>query len=148
MIEGGVKSNQLPQSARAVVNCRLIPGDTAEKVAAHFARVIGDPRVKVNILTADNASPEAPPESVAGRALKTALRQIYPEAIYVPSLAIGATDGRYFAALTPNVYRFSPIHVTPETLKQMHGPAEHISVEDAKTAVRFYAQLILNLCGR
>jgi acetylornithine deacetylase/succinyl-diaminopimelate desuccinylase-like protein len=33
-------------------------------------------------------------------------------------------------------------------MKQIHGPAEHLAVEDARNAARYYAQLIVNLCGQ
>src|SRR6185436_16994873 len=38
VVHGGVKSNVLPVRARAVVNFRLIPGDTAAAVLEHVRR--------------------------------------------------------------------------------------------------------------
>jgi carboxypeptidase PM20D1 len=148
VVEGGIKDNVLPQSARAVVNCRLITGDTAENVLAHFSKAIGNARVTVRVLTAQAASPAAPPGTFGEQAMQKTLKQTYPDAVFLPNLALGATDARHFAGLTPNIFRFVPIHATSESMKQVHGPAEHLAVEDARNAARYYAQLIVNLCGQ
>jgi acetylornithine deacetylase/succinyl-diaminopimelate desuccinylase-like protein len=47
MIEGGHAPNALPQTARAVVNCRILPGETPAETRAALAHVIGDDSVKV-----------------------------------------------------------------------------------------------------
>jgi len=49
-ISGGVKDNLLPRQARAVVNCRIMPGDTIQSVMATVENVIADPRVKITPL--------------------------------------------------------------------------------------------------
>ena len=47
LIQGGTKDNVLPDSARAIVNYRLLPGDTSRGLLAHVTRAVADPRVKV-----------------------------------------------------------------------------------------------------
>jgi len=46
---GGIKENVLPPSARAVINHRIIPGDTVTSVLEHDRSVINDPRVTVSL---------------------------------------------------------------------------------------------------
>ena len=45
MVKGGVKENALPASARAIVNFRILPGDTVQSVTEYVRRVVDDPRV-------------------------------------------------------------------------------------------------------
>jgi carboxypeptidase PM20D1 len=47
MFSSGVKENILPQRARALVNLRLMPGDSAAMVTEHVRKVIDDQRIRV-----------------------------------------------------------------------------------------------------
>ena len=47
MLEGSPKDNVLPARARAVVNFRILPGDSVSGVLEHVRRVIDDPRVEI-----------------------------------------------------------------------------------------------------
>ena len=47
MIEGGIKVNVLPTTAKATINHRIVPGDTVASVLAHDIAVIDDDRVQV-----------------------------------------------------------------------------------------------------
>lgn len=47
IVEGGTKSNVLPSSAKAIIDHRIVPGDTVESVLQHDIDVINDPRVSV-----------------------------------------------------------------------------------------------------
>ena len=50
MFSGGVQENVLPTAARAVVNFRILPGDSVESVLEHVRQTIDDPRVEVREL--------------------------------------------------------------------------------------------------
>jgi carboxypeptidase PM20D1 len=148
MFAAGVKENILPSTGRAVVNFRILPGDSVESVLQHVRRVVGDPRVEVNPLPyANEPSPVAPPDSEAFRVLHRTVRQIFPDAVVAPSLVLGATDARHYVSLTPNVYRFLPIRLLPDDVRRFHGIDERLAIEDYATAVRFYVQLLRNLAG-
>ncbi|MCW5977491.1 MAG: M20/M25/M40 family metallo-hydrolase [Bryobacteraceae bacterium] len=145
ILEAGTKSNVIPATARAVVNCRLLPGDTVAGVARHLREAIGDPDVQVR---APEVHSEPPPpsdfDSPAAQWLKQSIAETIPGAILAPVLTTGATDSRHYARLTRNIYRFAPITATAETLRLAHGVNERISAGDYRRAVQFYAQLISN----
>jgi carboxypeptidase PM20D1 len=48
IIKGGVKSNVLPSQAQALVNFRILPGNTVEDVVEHAKSTINDPSVEIN----------------------------------------------------------------------------------------------------
>lgn len=145
MLEGSPKENVLAAQARAVVNFRLLPGDSAAGVLGHVRRTVDDPEVQVRAIgKADEPSPVSRTDSPAWHALQRTIRQVYPEATVAPYLVVAATDARYFHSLSPNVYRFMPNLARSEDLARMHGTNERISVEGYRQAVRFYAQLIEN----
>jgi carboxypeptidase PM20D1 len=146
MFQAGVKENVLPSSAHAVVNFRLLQGDSIAGIVDYVRRTIDDPRVKVEIAPTfkTEPSPVSPVESDAFRLLARTIREVVPSAIVVPWLVVGGTDSRYFTALTGNVYRFSGVPVGPSDPERAHGTNERMSVSGYEQNVKFYVQLIRN----
>ncbi|HEX8145308.1 MAG TPA: M20 family peptidase [Pyrinomonadaceae bacterium] len=146
IIEGGVKENVLPSKARAIVNFRILPGDSVESVLGHVSRTINDARVKVGRYgeNANEPSAVSNTDSPGYRALQQTIRQLFQGAVVAPSQVIGATDSRHYAGLSSSIYRFVPMTVGPEDLKRIHGTNERISVESYAQCIRFYRQLIVN----
>lgn len=146
MIEGGVKENVLPSRAKAVVNFRVLPGDSGEGVMEHVRRTIADPRVTVRRLDSfgSEPSPESDVKAPSFELLQRTVSQIFPQVIVAPSLMIAGTDTRQYAKLSKNVYRFLPMRIGPQDLSRPHGTNERLGVENYQEIVRFYCQLIRN----
>ena len=146
IVEGGDKDNVLPGRASAVVNLRILPGETVRGTVDRVRRVVDDSSVTISVL-GDSAEPSAvsPADAAPFLALAGAIRQIHPDAVVAPYLVLGATDARHYAPFTPNVYRFLPAHLASEDLERLHGVDERIAVGDYLNAVRVYAQIIRGL---
>ena len=145
IFQAGVKENVLPHQARAVVNFRILPGDTVAGVLHHVRTTVG-PGIRVRATGTLNgeASPESDVRAPEFGVLQRTLAQILPEAIVAPNLLAGATDSRHYRELTPNVYRFVPMRLKPADLARLHGRDERIGIENYGEIVRFYAQLLRN----
>jgi acetylornithine deacetylase/succinyl-diaminopimelate desuccinylase-like protein len=50
MLDAGHATNALPQRARAIINCRIFPGVSAEAVRAKLEELVADPEVTVTTL--------------------------------------------------------------------------------------------------
>ena len=147
MVSGGVKENALPASARALVNFRILPGDTIDGVVAHVRRVVDDPRVAIEISDSHKAlepSPESRTDSEGFQLLSRTIREVYPDVVVAPNLVLGGTDARYFHAVSESVYRFGPLRLTAEDLKRPHGTNERVRADDYLESVRFYVRLLQN----
>lgn len=147
MFKGGVKDNVLPANAEAVVNFRILPGDTPESVMLRVKAVIDDPRVSVEGAGDGFSVPPSPvsdPKGVGFETVGRAIRGIAqdPELIVAPYLVVGATDSRYFQGIADNVYRFLPVRLSPEDVARIHGTDERIAVKNYLEVIRFYSQLI------
>lgn len=143
IIRSGTKDNVLPQSARAVVNHRILPGDTIASVVARDREVIGDAGVTVRPLPGGHdPSHPADTDSAGLKMLATAIRAAYPQAPVAPGLVLGATDGRHYEGLAPATLRFTPITMRPADLARFHGNDERVSIEDYMRAIGFYERLI------
>jgi carboxypeptidase PM20D1 len=146
MFQSGSKDNVLPSYARAVVNFRILPGDSIDAVMEHVRRTIDDDRVQVKIAGRFTAepSPVSSTDSAGFRFLESAIRGTTPEAIVTPYLVVVATDSRYYSPLSRNVLRFLPLRLTARDLDRMHGANERLGIREYETAVRTYRQLIIN----
>jgi carboxypeptidase PM20D1 len=144
MISGGVKENVLPASARACVNMRLMPGITIAEACEHVRWAIGDESITLKALegSAWEASPYSSTDSEYYRSLVHTTREVFGSLPVAPMLLTGATDSRYYARLTPNVYRFCPELSTMADLKRAHGIDERISIENLERMMQFFTQLI------
>src|SRR5437588_8629895 len=60
-LEGGHANNALPQTARANVNCRILPQETPADTQAAIVRVLADPKISVTMVGANNPVRAAPP---------------------------------------------------------------------------------------
>jgi acetylornithine deacetylase/succinyl-diaminopimelate desuccinylase-like protein len=142
MLDGGHAPNGLPQRAGANVNCRIFPGTTQEDVRETLEKVVDDPQIKVSFVN--------PPEKVSPPPLLTKAvlapiekisQKMWPGVPVVPTMAAGATDGRF---LTPNgipTYGVSGIFADPETTNA-HGLNERVKVTSLYEGRQFLDQLI------
>ena len=147
MVQGGVKENALPATAQALVNFRILPGDSVQSVLEHVRRAVGDPRVRVEVSDTHLAlepSQESRVDSEAFALLARTIRETNPDTVVAPNLVLGGTDSRYFRALSDNVYRFAPLRFGPDDLKRAHGTNERIGADDYIDSIRFYIRLLQN----
>lgn len=146
MLEGSNRDNVMPNVARAVVNFRLLPGDTPDDVLAHIRKTVNDPRVEVKpmLKQIQGASPVASVNSQQFQVIQKSIRQIFPDVVVAPSLAVVASDSRHFASLTNDVYRFAPMVLKAADISRLHGINERVAVENYVQMIKFYMQLITN----
>jgi len=145
ILAAGVKDNVLPSTARAVVNFRILPGDSVAGVLTHTRLTIDDPRVTIRVMSesANEPSPVSP-VGVEFLSLQATFRQVAPGVIVTPWLVVGGTDSRYFDTLTPNVYRTGALGLSATDLARIHGTNERVAITDYARNITFYVQLIRN----
>ena len=147
IFQAGTKDNVMPSRAQAVVNFRLLPGDTVASVTDYVRKIIDDPRVKLQPF------PGEPPSEPSARStadsssfllFQKTLAQIYPGAVVAPFVFVGATDTKHYASLTNDVFRFAPMVLESDDVSRIHGANERISVDNFVHMIEFYRQLIFN----
>ncbi len=150
-MEAGVKENVLPTTARAVVNFRIFPGETVESVTLHLQQLLKGLPITMQ-QTETGAFDPSPVSDVSGEAFQRiaqSIRRARAESppVVAPYLVPGATDARYFTVLSPNVYRFIGVRVTPALLATVHGIDERVPIDEYVQAVRTYYALMRALSG-
>ncbi|HFE43868.1 MAG TPA: M20/M25/M40 family metallo-hydrolase [Nannocystis exedens] len=150
VMHGGIKENVLPKRAHALVNFRLLPGDTVDQVITRTRKILDDPRIEVSI---HGTSPPSDPSAIADTqspayaALAQAIRAVRPEVIVSPALMIAHTDSTQYANIVDNTYRFRPIHLSDDEIASIHGSNEGIRREALLDGVRIYAEFIRRAAG-
>jgi carboxypeptidase PM20D1 len=144
IILAGIKDNVIPSKAEAVINFRILPGETSEDVLRHIDKVINDSRVRIKPFNEEKSEPSpVSPSNVSGfKNIISALSQVYPEAVIAPTMMLGSSDSRHFTVVTRNIYKFAPIIVNSEDMARIHGLNERTAIEDFKRGIGFYYQLI------
>jgi carboxypeptidase PM20D1 len=145
IFNAGVKDNVIPQKARAVVNFRILPGETPETVKGYVQKVIDNRDIDVKIMGFSKApSPVSTTSCEAFTLLSKSIKQQSPQVLIVPYLMMGATDARYYYPLTDHVYRFMALPMVKSDLSRVHGTDERINIKNYIGYIQFLIQLIKN----
>lgn len=145
IFRAGAKDNVLPIDAVATINFRLLPGDTVDGVVARVKEIIDNDSITVSILgKGNNPVPLSSTETPAFLTIHKTIRSVFPNVLVAPYVMLGATDSKYYSALTASIYRFAPIPLTDEASAGVHGTNERISIKDYRNMIWFYVTLIRN----
>lgn len=146
-IEGGHAPNALPQRATANVNCRIFPGHAQEAIRQELIRVVADAKVSVEF--------QSPPEKVgAPLALSRAVldpierltADMFPGVAVVPTIAAGATDGRFLTPAGIPTYGVSGM-LSDGATSNAHGLNERIRVQTLLEGREFLYRLTKMYAG-
>jgi len=141
MLAAGHAENALPQTATAVVNCRILPNDTAPEVEHTLNEVMADPQIKVSPMTAASISPVSPPNSKILDALTEATAALWPGTPVIQFMEAGATDGRHLRNAGIPTYGVSGVFLDQDDIRA-HGRDERIPVKSFNEALDFMYRVI------
>ena len=148
MFRGSAQDNILPMLATAVINFRILPGDTTAGVIERVTAVIADPRVKVTPIMKNifEPSPASPIISWSFGIINKTIREALPATLVAPNLVLTRTDCTYFTGLSACCYRFVPQRIPGDELVSIHGVNERISIDSYREMINFYIRLMQNSC--
>jgi len=133
--------NALPQSARATVNCRMLPDDTPENVLATLLRVLADPLISVRPLNQPFVSPVSPLRKDVLESVEQITAAMWPAVAVAPIMSTGATDGKYLRRAGIPVYGISGLFGDVNDVRA-HGRDERIGVREFYDGADFMYKLI------
>ncbi|MFT3934924.1 MAG: M20/M25/M40 family metallo-hydrolase [Chitinophagaceae bacterium] len=135
IFESGVKDNVIPFTAKAIVNSRILTGETSQSVEEFIKATINDDRIQVKKLGKfdGNPSPATSIESAAYKRVESAVYKTIPHVIPTPYLMIGATDSRHYRPIADGVVNFLPMTDS----KGFHGVNERLPIKDLQRSISF-----------
>jgi acetylornithine deacetylase/succinyl-diaminopimelate desuccinylase-like protein len=146
-LEAGHANNALPQMARANVNCRIVPGHSAEDIRQKLVEILADPRISVRYVGAigevtehgsDRQSYAPPPlRPDVLQPLDKVVAEMWPGVPVLPTMSTGATDGIYTNAAGLPTYGISGVAIDRNDVRA-HGKDERVGIESYYKGVDFY----------
>jgi len=141
MISGGHAENALPQSARANVNCRMLPGESTKDVMATLRSVIADTQVVITQISESSQGPLSPLRNDLMVPVEKITAEMWPGAVVIPTMSTGASDGKYLRIAGIPVYGLSGMFTDIDDVRA-HGKDERIGVNEFYRGVDFMYRLI------
>jgi acetylornithine deacetylase/succinyl-diaminopimelate desuccinylase-like protein len=126
-LEGGHADNALPQTARAIVNCRVLPNETEEDVRQQLIRALANDKIKVTPTNKFFPSPPSPLTPEIMSAVERVTQSLWPGVPVVPTMSTGATDSRYLRAAGIPAYGTSGMFGEADDIRA-HGRDERMLV--------------------
>lgn len=171
LMQGGTAPNVIPYQASAVINFRLIHGDTCTSIMKHVENVLIDQKLmnphqrrldssySGDTIVIENPSPgsavDPSPVSLhthdSFSLLKKAIKEHYVRAdnckppIVTPSLMVAGTDTKHYSGLSEQIYRFSPLEFTKDDVNRLHGVNERVGVVEFSQYIDFFIRILLEL---
>ncbi len=141
MLNAGYKTNVIPQTAIATLDCRFLPGHQDELLAT-VRRLAGE---HVEVIEDHLAiSLEAPFSGPVVESMIRALRHEDPQASVLPYCLSGGTDNKSLAELGITGYGFVPLRLPAELAfaPMFHGIDERVPLEALAFGTRVLGRLV------
>lgn len=150
VVRAGEKTNVIPQTATAEVDCRILPGQTPESLLAEVRDLLGlegRPGEKVELeLIRTSVATESPPDTELSEAIARAMARHDPEAKVVPYLVPGATDGRFLRPRGVVCYGFCP--TLPDVdIRTVHGKNERLPLSSLEFGLKVLWDVVRDVAG-
>ena len=148
MVQGGIKSNSVPESIRLTCDVRILPHQSDDYLRQELDRALeGIPGVEyaIDYMAVPNSSPFETPfaehiRNATARALGMDSVQM------VPSISTGFTDSRFTRNLGVVTYGYNASHPDDDpSLTHAHGTDESIGVASLMNSARVMLTLAYNM---
>jgi acetylornithine deacetylase/succinyl-diaminopimelate desuccinylase-like protein len=141
MLDAGHAENALPQTARATVNCRVVPQSTAEETQNLLAAIAAKQGVTVTEIAPPVPSPPSPLDPEIVGPIGEVAEAMWPGIPLIPEMSTGATDGLYLRNAGIPVYAVSAIAEDPAD-QRAHGQDERIAIDSYYAALEYWYRLV------
>jgi acetylornithine deacetylase/succinyl-diaminopimelate desuccinylase-like protein len=145
-LDAGHANNALPQMARAVVNCRMLPGERAEDTQRALVEVLANDKIGIAPTSQEISSPPSPLNPEVMGHIERLTAEMWPGVLVIPTMSTGATDGRFLRNAGIPTYGVSGLFVDA-TDNRTHGRDERIGVKELYGGREFLHRLIKALAS-
>ena len=140
----GIKTNVIPAQAEATLDCRLLPGQSAEHFTLRVREVVDDPRVSVEPILISE-TPSSRLEGEVYSLVEGGVREYDERALVLPVVSSWFTDSRGFRRAGTPSYGFIPVLLEQEDYASIHGHDERLSLENVRLGTQVLFELVRRL---
>ena len=141
MVQAGHAENALPQSAKATVNCRILPHDDPEEVERLLTQAVGNDKIVVRNMGKPLRSPASPLNGDLVKTVESLTQQMWPGVPVVPAMSTGATDSRFMRNAGIPMYGVTGMFLEPADARA-HGLDERIEIQRLYDGREFLYRLV------
>ena len=141
LLSAGTAANALPQTARATVNCRILPGEPVDEVHKTLERVVADEQIAITKIGSAVLSPPSPLNPQLMRAVERLTAEFWPGIPVVPIMIGGATDGSYLRNAGIPTYGHSGL-ASDINDNRAHGKDERVLVKSYFDGLEYLYRLV------
>ena len=137
MIKGGFRINVIPGDALAHVDVRALPDENLAQLTATLRELVNDPLIE--IVPPEGGRPTGTPsrhDTEMFAALERSQQRMFPGAVTLPMMVVGATDSAQLRAKGVQAYGVGNIYGEKE-LTGMHGNDERLSIRNLGRFIEF-----------
>jgi acetylornithine deacetylase/succinyl-diaminopimelate desuccinylase-like protein len=155
-LSAGHANNALPQLAQAIVNCRILPGHSAEEVRRELIRIFADPKIAVRYMDSSGKVYDEAPEKMAFapvlpapeilKPLERVAAEMWPHAPVIPDMETGASDSVYTVATGIPSYGINGVAIDQDDIRA-HGKDERVRAGAYYEGLEFYYRYLKALTG-
>jgi acetylornithine deacetylase/succinyl-diaminopimelate desuccinylase-like protein len=143
-LEAGHAENALPQTARATVNCRIVPTSSSAETEQILRRVVADPGISITPVDPATPSPPSPLRDELFAAIGSLAGEFWPGVPILPEMSTGASDGLFVRNAGIPTYGVSAVAEDPRE-DRAHGQDERMRAKSFGDALEFLHRLLVEL---
>jgi acetylornithine deacetylase/succinyl-diaminopimelate desuccinylase-like protein len=141
LLEAGHAINALPQSAKASLNCRIMPGIPQTEILKEMNRLLADSQIVVTVMDSLENNPSFPVNPAVMKTVGQVTEKLWPGVPVVPVMDVGASDGIYLRSAGIPTYGISGVFIDEDD-NRAHGKDERIGVKEFYDGLQYEYELI------
>jgi len=155
-LNAGHANNALPQTAQAIVNCRIFPGHSPEEIRQQLIALFADSKLAVRYVSNEgevmDTAPDRkamippPPNPEVFTPLTRITDAIWPGVPITPVMENGASDSIYFAQAGFACYGYSAVALELDD-DRAHGKDERLPIDSYWKSLDFFYSFAKALGG-
>ncbi|MCS6773204.1 MAG: M20/M25/M40 family metallo-hydrolase [Anaerolineae bacterium] len=144
-LRAGYKTNVIPSEAEATLDCRTLPGTSADSMVKFIQQLLGEDHHSLKfVVDSSTSAVEFPTQTPLFKLIVHTLQRHDPAGIPTPYMMSGGTDAKHLARLGTTCYGFSPLQLSSNEniFELVHGHDERIPISALAWGVRVLYEVV------
>ena len=134
----------MPEIADAVIQCRVVPGESEASVEKAITDTVADPSIKLSEIYPPDISPESPLDPRIMGEVEKLGKEMWPGIIVMPEMSAGASDSAFTRAGGIPSYGIDASFQDIDD-QRAHGRDERVGVDVYKQELEFSYRLMKDI---
>jgi acetylornithine deacetylase/succinyl-diaminopimelate desuccinylase-like protein len=143
ILQAGFRGNVIPSEAHAVLNIRLLPGDTIDVLVNELKKLVNDPQVHFEVAPEGGlAAPNSSLENNFFSLITRVCAQEFGGAPVIPYMSTGATDSAQLRLHNVQAYGLRPFPINEADDARVHGDEERLPLASFPKGVDLMVRIV------